>query len=87
MYMMSRSSSSMGNGDNENVEEEATTEETKSFFKFPSIASRNIPVFIKAFPNIPYILLYRNPMEVMVSHFHPTVRDSTSNHHDTIGSL
>ena len=35
MYMMSRSSSSMGNGDNENVEEEATTEETKSFFQIP----------------------------------------------------
>ena len=76
MYMTSRSSIRMGNGDNENVEEEATTEE-----------SRNIPVFIKAFPNVPYILLFRNPMEVMVSHFHPTVRDNTSNHHYTIGSL
>ena len=37
--------------------------------------SRNIPV-----------LLFRNHMEVMVSHFHLTVRDSTSNH-NTIGLI
>jgi hypothetical protein len=59
-------------------DETETGHKTKVFFKFPSIASRNIPVFIKAFPNVPYILLYQNPMEVIVSHFHPTVKDSSS---------
>ena len=74
MYIMSRSRRST-----ELVEErkDASAEEERVFFKFPSIASRNIPVFTKAFPNVPYILLYRNPMEVMVSHFHPTVKDSS----------
>jgi hypothetical protein len=84
IYIMSRSSSSNNKKYNHssarNVQQDETETgpETKVFFKFPSIASRNIPVFIKAFPNVPYILLYRNPMEVMVSHFHPTVKDSSS---------
>jgi hypothetical protein len=51
--------------------------EERVFFKFPSAAARNLPVFINAFPNVPYLLLYRDPVQVMVSHFHPTVKDST----------
>jgi hypothetical protein len=83
IYLMSRSSTrSNGHVDQENGDDDDDMAETKVFFKFPSIASRNIPVFIKAFPDVPYILLYRNPMEVMVSHFHPTVKDSSISRND-----
>jgi hypothetical protein len=69
IYIMSRSSTPTKFPD---------TGETNVFYKFPSIATRNLPVFIKAFPNKPYLLLYRDPVEVMVSHFHPKVPDSST---------
>ena len=84
IYIMSRSSprsNSHVDQENDGADDDVMAE-TKVFFKFPSIASRNIPVFIKAFPNVSYILLYRNPMEVMVSHFHPTVKDSRISRND-----
>jgi hypothetical protein len=52
--------------------------EERLFVKFPSIAARTLPVFTQAFPDTPHLLLYRDPVEVMVSHFHPTVPDSTT---------
>jgi hypothetical protein len=41
--------------------------EDRVFFKFQSIASVNIPVFTKAFPAIPWMYIYREPVQVMMS--------------------
>jgi hypothetical protein len=38
------------------------------FFKIQSAVSRNLPVFTKAFPNTPYLFVYREPVQVMMSH-------------------
>ena len=53
MYMMSRS--------NDPVEE-------RVFFKFQSVTTRNLPVFLKAWPQVPWIFVYRDPVQVMMSH-------------------
>eukprot|EP00574_Skeletonema_japonicum_P004620 CAMPEP_0201723362 /NCGR_PEP_ID=MMETSP0593-20130828/7437_1 /ASSEMBLY_ACC=CAM_ASM_000672 /TAXON_ID=267983 /ORGANISM="Skeletonema japonicum, Strain CCMP2506" /LENGTH=418 /DNA_ID=CAMNT_0048214463 /DNA_START=168 /DNA_END=1424 /DNA_ORIENTATION=- len=37
------------------------------FFKFQSITTRNMDTFRKAFPETPWIYLYREPVEVMMS--------------------
>jgi len=39
------------------------------FFKFQSSNSPNIRLFLKAFPNTPWIYLYRDPVEVLASQF------------------
>jgi hypothetical protein len=52
VYIMSRSDDEM---------------EKRVFFKFQSIASINIPVFTKAFPSIPWMYIYREPVQVMMS--------------------
>jgi hypothetical protein len=43
--------------------------ETTVFFKIQSIGSTYLPVFLEAFPDTPYIFVYRDPVQVMVSHF------------------
>jgi len=53
-------------------------QEERIFVKFSSVAARVLPVFTQAFPTVPYLLMYRDPVEVMQSHFHPTVPDSTT---------
>jgi hypothetical protein len=53
MYLMSRS--------NDPLEE-------RVFFKFQSVTTRNLPVFLKAFPDVPWIFVYRDPVQVMMSH-------------------
>ncbi|KAL7447879.1 hypothetical protein ACHAWC_000177, partial [Mediolabrus comicus] len=45
----------------------ADPRETNLFFKFQSISVRNMDVFRMAFPNTPWIYLYREPVEVMMS--------------------
>lgn len=48
--------------------------EKRAFYKLKSEAVR----YIQAMPSdIPWIFLYREPKEVMASHFHPTEHDST----------
>lgn len=42
--------------------------EEKIFFKIQSIGSINIPVFTKAFPKVPWMYIYREPVQVMMSH-------------------
>ena len=54
IYMMSRS--------NDPAEE-------RVFFKFQSATTRNVNVFKKAFPDIPWMFVYRDPVQVMMSHF------------------
>ena len=41
--------------------------EENLFFKFQSITTRNMDTFRKAFPETPWIYLYREPVEVMMS--------------------
>jgi hypothetical protein len=38
------------------------------FFKFQAAAARALPVFTKAFPNTPYLFVYREPVQVIMSH-------------------
>lgn len=42
--------------------------EENLFFKIQSIGSKYISVFIEAFPDTPWIYVYREPVEVMMSH-------------------
>jgi len=43
--------------------------EEKLFYKFHSDSSRNLPVFQEAFPDTPWIFVYRNPIHIIVSQF------------------
>ena len=42
--------------------------EQRLFFKIQSIGTKSIPAFSKAFPDIPWIFLHRDPVQVMMSH-------------------
>lgn len=42
--------------------------EERVFYKFQSITSKNIEVFQKAFPEVPWMFIYRDPVQVMMSH-------------------
>jgi hypothetical protein len=53
IYLMSRT---------DNVHQE------RVFFKIQSAGSRNLPVFLKAFPKTPYLFVYRDPVQVIMSH-------------------
>lgn len=53
MYMMSRTDDPL---------------EERVFFKFQSVTSRSIPVFKRAFPDVPWMYVYRDPVQVMMSH-------------------
>mmetsp|Transcript_9418 Transcript_9418/g.13771 ORF Transcript_9418/g.13771 Transcript_9418/m.13771 type:complete len:477 (+) Transcript_9418:94-1524(+) len=54
IYIMSRSS---------DVDEESV------FFKFHSDSARNLEVFQHAFPNTPWIFVFRDPVQIIVSQF------------------
>eukprot|EP00542_Grammatophora_oceanica_P012344 CAMPEP_0194036676 /NCGR_PEP_ID=MMETSP0009_2-20130614/9032_1 /TAXON_ID=210454 /ORGANISM="Grammatophora oceanica, Strain CCMP 410" /LENGTH=369 /DNA_ID=CAMNT_0038678529 /DNA_START=78 /DNA_END=1187 /DNA_ORIENTATION=+ len=41
--------------------------EERVFFKFQSISTRNIAVFRQAFPDTPFVFVYREPVEVLMS--------------------
>lgn len=53
IYLMSRSNDAL---------------EERVFFKFQSATTKNIQVFQKAFPEIPWLFVYRDPVQVMMSH-------------------
>ena len=59
LYLMSRSNDPL---------------EKRAFFKIQSLASKNIPVFQEAFPNTPWIYVYREGVEVMMSHLNQGVK-------------
>jgi hypothetical protein len=48
--------------------------EDRVFFKIQSAGSRNLPVFTKAFPNTPYLFVYREPVQVIMSHLKQGIR-------------
>jgi hypothetical protein len=52
MYMMGRSNDA---------------QEKRVFFKIQSVGTRNIQVFQRAFPTTPWIFLYRDPVQVLMS--------------------
>ena len=41
------------------------------FFKVSSIGSKRIEVMRKAFPSVPWIFVYRDPVQTMMSHLDP----------------
>jgi len=43
-------------------------QEERVFFKFQSITSKAIPTFQMAFPKVPWMYVYRDPVQVMMSH-------------------
>ena len=43
-------------------------EEERVFFKIQSIGSRKLEIFTTAFPRTPYLMVYRDPVQVMMSH-------------------
>lgn len=43
-------------------------EEQRVFFKIQSVGSRHIEVFRRAFPTTPWMFVYRDPVQVMMSH-------------------
>ena len=58
IYLMSRSS--------DDTEQEQDV--GRVFFKFQSISTRSISVFQRAFPTVPWIFVYRDPVQVLMSH-------------------
>lgn len=44
-------------------------QEERVFFKIQSVGSRSIEVFRRAFPTTPWLFVYRDPVQVMMSHF------------------
>ena len=47
----------------------ASTFHTHLFFKFQSITVPNMKVLLDAFPKTPWIFIYRDPVQTMMSHF------------------
>jgi len=43
--------------------------EERYFFKIQSAGTKNLPIFRMAFPETPWIFVYRDPVQVMMSHF------------------
>ena len=43
-------------------------DEERVFFKIQSIGSRKLEIFTTAFPRTPYLMVYRDPVQVMMSH-------------------
>lgn len=43
--------------------------EERVFYKFQSITTKAVEVFKTAFPNVPWLFVYRDPVQVMMSHF------------------
>ena len=41
---------------------------SRLFFKFQSVMGYSMPVVLKAFPDVPWVFVYRAPVETMVSH-------------------
>jgi hypothetical protein len=41
------------------------------FFKFQSLLTTKMHIVLEAFPNVPWIFLYRNPIQTVMSHMDP----------------
>jgi len=49
----------------------SSAEENQLFFKVSSVGSKRIHFMQKAFPNVPWIFVYRDPVQTMMSHLDP----------------
>jgi len=49
----------------------SSSKEKHVFFKVSSVGSKNIPIMQKAFPDVPWIFVYRDPVQTMMSHLDP----------------
>lgn len=45
--------------------------EQRQFFKVSSVGTKSIDIFREAFPDVPWIFVYRNPVQTMMSHMDP----------------
>jgi hypothetical protein len=50
--------------------------EARAFFKIQSVGTRNLSVFTTAFPKTPYLMVYREPVQVMMSHLKGNIRNA-----------
>ena len=50
----------------------ASPNENKMFFKVSSVGSKRIHIMQKAFPMVPWMFVYRDPVQTMMSHLDPT---------------
>ena len=50
--------------------------EDKLFFKFQSVSSKYLDVVMDAFPNTPWIFVYRDPVQIMMSQLRHGVRNA-----------
>lgn len=55
-----------------------TATEHRVFFKIPSAGTRNLDVFTAAFPTTPYLFVYRDPVQVIMSHFRDSINGNTT---------
>jgi len=51
-------------------------QEKRVFFKFQSVGSLNIKVFQHAYPDTPWVYVYRDPVQVMISHFQAGIQNA-----------
>jgi hypothetical protein len=63
--------------------------EERVFFKFQSITSKKISTFQMAFPHVPWMYVYRDPVQVMMSHVKedPTIVSNRDLMHSSSSSL
>jgi gluconate kinase len=61
-------------------------DQTRVIFKLDAWHARYLPVLQQAFPNVPWVFLHRDPLEVLVSHMHaPSYMMSAANAPSAIG--
>jgi hypothetical protein len=51
---------------------EPSSQEERVFFKFQSITTKFLGIFQEAFPHVPWMFIYRDPVQVMMSHVKDT---------------
>jgi hypothetical protein len=51
---------------------ELDSPEERVFFKFQSITTKALTIFQQAFPHVPWMFIYRDPVQVMMSHVKDT---------------
>ena len=49
-----------------------SSRESSMFFKVSSIGSKRVNLFQKAFPDVPWIFIFRDPVQTMMSHLDPS---------------
>ena len=50
----------------------ATAHHDYLFFKFQSIVSQKMPIILSVFPDVPWVFIYRSPVQTLMSHLDPS---------------